>query len=361
MNGLWKKRDATRLRKPGLLDWTFLASVILVLASPAVVVAQANGVREEFRAFYEPLWPDLKRSYSNIRFQCAMVSDQSGMLGIRLASGFIGLSEFTFDRLPVLWLPDSEFQTGTLKGQFGPDAAPQLSGGCIRDYAFLVKYGVTEKDKRLQVFHDHYPLQDDFHPGILAPLCSVQLRQSYHSILNDPEIEFLDLMDRRLRTGQRVKTLFYRPTGFPEVAVFEADFDATTGVCLASQEMTRERPGFPIVTQVSFAEPLPAADDQPAWLPAPVRITGNFAMLDFLQVVEYERIGQLDGDALSVTRYGFDESATQRPQSMAGQVAYWVSRLLLTMGLVILLLLLFLLALMLIVSSWAKRKGPTAI
>jgi hypothetical protein len=327
------------------------------LASPRLAqdLPSEESVRQQFRDFYEPLLPRLKASYQTFHYRCAFVYEQPDLQRVTFAKGAVRETQFTFDRYPPVSLRES-LTIERLREDLETSDQPEASGGWLGEYSFTIAW--SNGQKTLNVRHDRPLPKAEFEPVILAPLCSIQLLRTYESLMGDADCQMIDFTKRRLRTGQRVYTLFYRPPGFPDEIIFEADFDPQTGACVSSQEFERNDPDWPNVTRLTYADiPLSDAGEAGRSLPAPAVIRGNFRTTQTIFVLDYRCDPPPSPEEFSVAWWGFDPSLTERPQLLPDHVVRNARRLLLVAGLVLLLLFMFVLLLMLVISRVAGKHA----
>ncbi len=334
----------------------FLAIVFaplwVALSLPPPCYSQVGTAREQFRAFYEPKLPRLKSSYGGVRFESAMVKKAPAATTVQVSRGDIQLSNFIFDRFPDFSIDLWPVTADQVSEKIDRQVLPVQSGGWIDDYAFEVQY--AGQAKSLNVFPNQYSLEADFDPCIIAPLCSVSLRRTYESIMNDDDYEILDFFERFSQSGQKTKSLFFFPRGNPRM-IYEVNFDPDSGACIASQEPQPQRPEQTIQFKTTYAKSDASPDS--AYLPPPVKITRSFGSQATTLILKYERLTPAQQSVLSVTRYGFDETEITGPSVEGSKVAVYAAPILMVACLVLFFILTFFCFLALLIGWITKRKG----
>ncbi len=276
-------------------------------------VESSQQVQQQFRSFYEPLIPALDKGYHNIQFSLAYVSKTKTSSRVTPSSGIVAKDFYLIRTMPTLW--DNEGTFASLKKlideQRSQNVIPSIVHVKRPENSFAV---VNERQGRVlrpiknDEDDDNVAYIVDSHYGIL-PTWNVDLFMNYAQFMTTDEVTFFEFTDRRRESdGMVVKTLFFHPNWLEsryDELIFEADFDAQTGVCLGSRgyEFDSESPIFHNVAIKYEASPF---EDR---LPVPSSIETNRSGAFFQQVVfvDYKSVDGIDDQTFSVERFGFSE------------------------------------------------------
>ena len=332
------------------------ATLVGALTLPLPLYSQVASARDQFRAFYQPKLPHLKASYGYVRFESALVKEDSESSNVEISSGNIQLSNFIFDRFPTISFGLPDVTAAQVSEKIDRQNPPLHSGGWIDDYAFEVQY--NGQAKSLKITPNEYDLESVFDPSLIAPLCSVSLRRTYESIMNDSDFKILDFCERFSQNGRKIKSLFFSPHDQPTI-IFEANFDPDTGVCIASLEPQPEQPEQTIQFKTTYAK----TDSSPAseFLPPPVKITRSFGTQATTLILKYQRLTPAQQPTLSVTRYGFDETDVSGAPQSYGKVAVYTLPILLVACLVLFFAFVFCCLLTLLIGWISRRRGQQSL
>jgi len=335
---------------------TVLVLLIAVSSSPNRLVAQlpdSETVRQHFREFYQPRISLLNKSYSNVRFRIVAVERLPGAQNDTLFTGSIRDADYVFHRHEPVRHSQGAPVGSALNSIKQSSLKIDEQGGEIGGTFFRVPgHG---KDRDLNVEHNPDLRPFVFSPYIMAPICCASLHRTYQSLMDDPTIKFIDFGERRLQDGRLVMSMFFRPTERPEGQIFEADFDKSTGACVGSLEFTKTGLGdyLEYVVVVTYADDT----DQSPLLPPPQWVSGTLFFGQPVIVLSYDRVGALDADEISVTRFGFKESDLLPKKSLIENVADGATNALAIVAVVLVCLLFFVGTLFLVIGLLARRHA----
>ena len=208
----------------------------------------------------------------------------------------------------------------------------------------------------IRVFRDEQIGSLYFEHSILMPTVSPKLGITFEQIMNDDRFECVEFLDETKDRGQRVKTLYYRPPNGLGNDVFAASFDPVSGACLHAIEyevdksliVDAEDRGSIHFQMIYYEKP----DDERYW-PAPQICRSSEILSEPVLFLEYERAGELDENDISVSRFGFDESELEIPQSWFEKIKSGSTNILIVIAIVLIAMLLFLVCLMVLIKMLA--------
>ncbi|MGI9515454.1 MAG: hypothetical protein ACR2NP_00280 [Pirellulaceae bacterium] len=222
-------------------------------------------------------------------------------------------------------MPRSNFDVDRIAEGFPPVEERVESWSVLPDRIYSIKHRGADSPQ-IRMFADRQTSRRLFNPdAILMPTWCVVRMQPYELLVDDNSIEFHEFSD--VPSGEfdvDAKRLYYRPRSFGLDYVFEAVFDARTGVCLASKEFRRVDRGNGSVAYIekSFQPEFGNTPELDALSPlrrvAVADATENHELL----VLELDRAAVVDETAFGPEAFGVSPADVEEAKERAKPIDF---------------------------------------